>query len=123
MRVSLEVVACDLLDLGQAVTRERPEGGEEARHAVVREPVHHPTALPAALDKTRPAQHLELGGGVGEVHRAGRGQLLDAALGLGEQFQQLDPLRVAQCPCQPAELGIEGVLSFPRVHKNILIHF
>src|SRR5262249_32454330 len=51
----LEVVACDLLDLRQAVTRERTEGGEEASHAVVREPVDHPTAPPAAFDETRPA--------------------------------------------------------------------
>src|SRR5262252_2234964 len=46
----LEVVACDLLDLRQAVTREHTEGGEEARDAVVREPVDHLAALTAAFD-------------------------------------------------------------------------
>jgi hypothetical protein len=117
---SFEVVAGDLLDLGQARARELTQRSQKAGHAIVGNPVDHSFALPTAVDQPGPAQNLKLGRGVREVHAAGGGEFVDAAVGLGEQLQQFDPLGVGDRRAEPAELGVEGVLCFSAGHANIL---
>jgi hypothetical protein len=68
---------------------------------LIREPVVDPDPVAAGGDQPGAGQHPQLGGGVGHLHLRGLGQVLHAALPLGEQVQQLQPGRVGQGIAHP----------------------
>jgi MFS family permease len=96
--------------LGQAGRREVLHLAGECGDAGVREPVVDPDPVAAGGDQPGAGQHPQLSGGVGHLHLRGPGQVLDAALALGEQVQQLQPGRVGQRLADPGELLVQGHL-------------
>lgn len=92
-------------------------------HAFIRKPVDHALALAPAFDQPGSAEDLELGRGVGEVHPACSGELVDTPICLGKQLKQLDPLGVGDRLAEAAELGVKRVFRLPSSHGNILTSF
>jgi len=114
----LEVVAHDLVDLGEPGPSERAERAEEPADLVAREPVVNARALLAGLHEAAPAEHLELGGGVGHPHAGGRRQRVDASFPLREQVEQLDATGMCERLAQPGELLVEHPLRLTAGHRH-----
>src|SRR5437660_12398791 len=68
-------------------------------------------ALLAALDQASLAQRLQMLRGVGQREPDLVGERLDAALALGEQLEQLEPVRAGQGLPDAGELSVEAVLE------------
>src|SRR5581483_6933173 len=68
------------------------------------------------LDQPRAAQHLEMGRGVGQAEGGFAGELLDAALALGEQVEQLEPMRAGERLADDGEFAEEPILERAIAH-------
>jgi len=92
-----QVAAGGVLHLGQAGRREILHLAEERGDTGVREAVVDPDSVPAGGDQPGACQHAQLGGGVGAFICAVWGQVLYAALPLGEQVKQFQPGGSCRC--------------------------
>ena len=114
----LEVLARDLVDLGEPRFREPAQRDEEPADLVVREAVLDVEALLLRVDESRGAQHLQVLRSVGD--RDGRllGERLDGARSLAEQVEQLEPLGRRDGLPEPRELLVDGVLEPPMGRRH-----
>jgi len=113
-----EVLARDLIDLGESRLREPPEREEEAADLVVREAVLDVQALLLCVDESSGAQHLEVLRSIGDGDGGLLGECLDGARALAEQIQQLEPLGRRDGFPEPGELLVDGVLEPPMGRRH-----
>src|SRR5439155_15147140 len=106
-----EVIAHQPLQLGEPAlghAAQRPAQLEDRR---VGEPIADKEALLAALDQPSLAQRLQMLRGIGQRDPDLVGERLGAALALGEQLEQLEPVRAGQGLPDAGELSVEAVLE------------
>ena len=99
---------------GELAVRDRLERPEETECLVVRQPIEDEGALATGRDEVCLSQHAAMRAGVLDRHLDLPGDILDGALTLGEEVEQLEPFRAGERVADPRELRVQlvFVLSF-----------
>ena len=99
-----EVEPHDALDLGDVGLADLAERRAEPDHLVARQPVVDELAFLPPDDEPGLAQLLKVLGGVRHRHAGQGGELVDTALALGEQLEELEPGAARERGADPGEL-------------------
>jgi hypothetical protein len=87
----------------------RLERAQETHGLVVGQPIEDEGALAPRGDQVCVEKHAQMGAGVLDGHLDLVGDVLDGALALGEEVEQLEPLRAGEGVADPGEVGVELV--------------
>jgi hypothetical protein len=103
------VRACRQLGVSKPARGDRADRRKQLVHIVPGETVQDPGPIPPRDDETRAPQRLEMGGRQTDRDGGPCPEDLDAALALGQQVEELDPVRVGECAADPGELLVQLV--------------
>ena len=106
-----KVKAHDPLDLRDMRLADPPDCGKQGYHLIAGQAVKHVETLLAAQNQARLAQLLKVLGSVGNRGARHVGELLDRALGLREQLQELDARRAGKRRADARQVGEDFALG------------
>ena len=108
---SVEIVARDLVELGQLRLAGGAQRPPQRVHRRRRDAIEDALRRATALDETSRVQHLEVLRRVGDRQLRFAGQILDGALALLEEVQQLQAYGTGQRLAQAGELFVDALFQ------------
>src|SRR5207244_22567 len=112
--------------LGQPGCSEIAQGAPELEDLGCTEPIDDLESAFVGLHHTGLSEHLKVGRGVGKAEPGLLRQLVDRALALAKQVEQLQTVRARQSLADGRELGVETILERAMTHlvsSTILMNY
>ena len=103
------------VDLGQALLAQIADRLPEPEDPFIGQAIVRVGAFAADIDELGTPQCLEVLGGVGEGEAGLSREFFHRALALGQEVEQLEPVRVGDGLAYPGELVVEQILEFTMV--------
>ena len=116
----LEVLARDLLDLGEARLGEPAQREEEGADFVASQAVLDVETLLLGLYESRSAEHLQVLGSIRDGDAGLLGERFDRPRALAEEVEQFEPLGSRDGFPKPSKLLVDAVLEPPRERPHAL---
>jgi hypothetical protein len=107
----VQVLAADLLDLGETRLRQRSQLQEERADQRVRQSVGHMQTGLLGFDQAGAAQDLEVVRRIGDALANLRGQRVDGARPLRQEIEELEPARARRRLADPRDLLVDRGLE------------